>query len=95
MKMGSFSLLILFFSLSASSFADTSGFDYCFKPEKPLFFASSHYKNRYDEDLQAYNHCLKDFNDMQARLTKMQEESIANSMIILNEFVNHQKSMSQ
>ncbi len=77
--------LFLFVSInSASSFSEnsdpTSPADYCYKPEKPLFFSTSHYKHRYDEDMEEYERCHKTFVEMWERVSKMQQKSEKISM---------------
>ena len=62
--------------------------DYCYKPSKPLFFATSEYKNRYAEDMKEYQRCRKGFLEMQARVTAMEEESEKNAKKMRESFVN-------
>lgn len=96
MKMGSFFFLILFFSgLSAFSYAEDTSIpvDYCYKPDKPLFFATQYYKNRYADDVEQYKSCVKSFIEMQNRVAKMQQESEKNSLTTWNNFINHQKNV--
>lgn len=87
-KKNSLLFLFLFVSInSASSFAENSvatasgsPADYCYKPEKPLFFSTSHYKHRYDEDMEEYERCHKTFVEMWERVSKMQQKSEKISM---------------
>lgn len=83
MKTGSFFFLILFFTTASfSSFAEAVvssetvvPVDYCYKPDKPLFFATQHYKNRYADDIAEYGRCQKSFIEMKKHVANMQKES--------------------
>ena len=91
MKKNSFFFLFLLASVSASvsSFAEdadsTSPADYCYKPEKPLFFSTSHYKHRYNEDMEEYERCHKTFVEMWKRVSDMQQNSQKISMNMMKE----------
>lgn len=97
-KKNSLLFLFLFVSInSASSFAENSvatapgsPADYCYKPEKPLFFSTSYYKHRYDEDMEEYERCHKSFVEMWERVSKMQQKSekISMNMIKQSAFFN-------
>lgn len=79
-------LLILFFTtMSVLSQADEQ--DFCYKPSKPLFFASSEYKKRYAEDVKEYQRCRQSFIEMQARVASMKKESEKNAQLIQDNFI--------
>ncbi len=83
-------LLILFFTTisvlsQANSQADEQ--DFCYKPSKPLFFASSEYKKHYAEDVKEYQRCRQSFIEMQARVASMKKESEKNAQLIQDNFI--------
>lgn len=82
--------LILFFTtMSAISQADNQADaqDYCYKPSKPLFFATVEYKKRYAEDVEEHQRCRKGFIEMQARVASMKKESEKNAQLIQDKFI--------
>ena len=87
--------LILFFSItSALTFASgqakkqgNEAMDYCYKPTKLLFLASTEYKQRYDEDMKEYQRCRQGFMDMQARVASMKKESEKNARLMQENFI--------
>lgn len=91
MKMVSFLFFLLFITgLSASSYADDSvASDYCYKPGKPLFFSTANYKSRYEEDVAEYERCKQHFVEMQARVARLQQESMKKSQMIWQEYISH------
>jgi hypothetical protein len=62
--------------------------DYCYKPSKPLFFATEKYKRVYAEDLNEYRHCRQGYIEMQERVALMKAESEKNAKLIRNSFIN-------
>ena len=50
-------------------------YNYCYKPTKPLLFASGKSKQMYADDLQEYQRCKKNFDQMQADISKMKRLS--------------------
>ncbi len=84
-------LLILFFAtisvVSANDDQTDDKMDYCYKPSKPLFFATAEYKHRYADDVKEYDRCRQGFFEMQARVNAMKEESEKNAKKIQESFV--------
>jgi len=88
MKISSFFFLTLFLiGLSALSHADTyEPVAHCYKPSKPLFFASRQYKDRYRDDVQEYHSCLNTFIKHQELAAKMHTEAAQNALKTWNDF---------
>ncbi len=82
-----FSLLLVTVNIQANELHE---YDYCYKPEQPLFFSTQQTKNNYQEDLQEYHRCQQRFAEMQTRVNNMKQESEANRQHILNSFVGKQ-----
>lgn len=61
---------------------------YCYKPGKPLMFASSDYKARYEQDMLEYKNCHQGFLEMQARVTHMRHESEKHTQLLREQFLN-------
>ena len=61
---------------------------YCYRPGKPLFFATSDTKARYHEDLREYENCRQGFLEMQAHVTHMRHESEKNARQVRENFYN-------
>ncbi len=95
MKTSPFFFLTLFLTgICVSSYAETSEpFDFCYKPQKLLFFATEYYKNRYNEDIKEYERCQKVYIETQERVAEMQKESEKNSLSIWNKFVRHHQKV--
>lgn len=96
MKAGFFLFLFsMLSSLSLCAQANTSDTtdlaDYCYKPSKPLFFATMHYKKRYAEDVEEYQRCRQHFLEMQEDLAEMKTESEKNSQKIWDNFTEQQQ----
>jgi len=90
MKMGLIFLLCLFLpGLAISNPTKTEqSVDYCYKPNKPLLFSKQQYKQRYEQDLQEYQRCVKSFKEVHDNISNMRRESEKNSDKIMNNFVN-------
>ena len=85
----SFFLILFFTTMSVLSQADSQAGvqDYCYKPSKPLFFATAEYKRRYAEDVEEHQRCQKGFIEMQARVASMKKESEKNAQRIQDNFI--------
>lgn len=84
-------LLLFFMGLTVLSHADTyEPIAHCYKPSKPLMFASSHYKNRYTQDVEVYRICLKTFIEHQENAAKMHQEAAKNALKTWNDFASQQ-----
>lgn len=92
MRIGLFFLLILM--LPGLSFSSSSGSenkaDYCYKPNKPLWFSTHKYKQRYQEDMEEYQRCVQQFHEVHDNIAKMKAESDKNAQKIMADFVNKQ-----
>ena len=77
----------VFFSGTVNAMDDVP--NYCYKPSKPLFFATAQSNNRYNEDLQEYQYCQKRFAEMRVREAELKKESERNSQVILETFMNN------
>lgn len=88
MKIGFLFLLILFYPVLAlsSEKEENSSVDYCYKPDKPLLFAKRYHKQRYEEAVQEYQNCVRQFSQFQENLATMQSESEKNAQEIRNKF---------
>ena len=84
-------LAIIFIVVSFSGLvnAEDDVPNYCYKPSKPLFFATAQSNERYNEDLQEYQHCQKRYAEMRVREAELEKESERNSQIILETFMNN------
>ncbi len=62
----------------------------CYKPAKPLWFATSLYQKRYDDDVKQYHDCLKAFIKKQTYAAKMHSNAAQNALNTWNRFINNQ-----
>ncbi len=82
-------VLILLLSLvSQLVFADKYVPEHlCFKPERPLFMASSYHQEIYQQDIKQYKFCIREFITDQERAIIIHKESIKKATGHWNEFV--------
>lgn len=81
-------LILLQMSLSMSSYADLyEPVPQCYQPSKPLWFATAHYKQRYDSDVDEYQACMKAFIIKEERAAKMHAQSAQKALKTWNDFV--------
>ncbi|MFK5985672.1 MAG: hypothetical protein QM479_09615 [Pseudomonadota bacterium] len=59
----------------------------CFKPERPLFMASSYHQELYKQDIKQYKFCIREFIKEQERAIRIHNEAIKKSTSDWNEFV--------
>ncbi len=92
MKIALFIFSMLFFmGLCVSSQADTyEPVSHCYKPSKPLMFATRYYKDRYTRDVEEYQSCLKTFIEHQEYAAKMHKEAASNALKTWNDFARKQ-----
>ncbi|WP_198265328.1 hypothetical protein [sulfur-oxidizing endosymbiont of Gigantopelta aegis] len=62
--------------------------DYCYKPSKPLFFATNEYKRIYAEDVSEYKRCRQGYIEMKQRVALMKAEADKNAKLIHKRFIN-------
>lgn len=83
-----FFLLISFLGLSFSTYADTyEPVVHCYKPSKPLFFATQKYKDRYSQDVEKYQNCLKIFILRQQQAVEMHKNAAENAIKANNDII--------
>jgi len=63
--------------------------NYCYKPSKPLFFATAMSNKRYKEDLQEYQHCQKHYAEMRVHEAELKKEAERNSQVIFETFMDN------
>ncbi len=85
----SLALIFIVVSFSGLVNAEDDVPNYCYKPSKPLFFATAQSNERYNEDLQEYQRCQKRFAEMRVREAELKKESERNSQIILETFMGN------
>ena len=84
-------LAIIFIVVSFSGLvnAEDDVPNYCYKPSKPLFFATAQSNERYNEDLQEYQHCQKRYAEMRVREAELKKEFERKNQVILETFMGN------
>ena len=83
-------LSVLQMVISVSAYADLyEPVPHCYQPSKPLWFASSDYKERYDNDINEYHTCMKKFIQKQEIAAKKHNQAAQDAIAIWNDFVKN------
>lgn len=81
---------VLCMGFSVSSYADLyEPVPHCYQPSKPLWFASSDYKERYDNDVNEYHSCMKKFIQKQEIAAKKHNQAAQDAIAAWNDFVKN------
>ncbi|RKZ92762.1 MAG: hypothetical protein DRQ43_08755 [Gammaproteobacteria bacterium] len=84
-------LISLQMGISLSSHADLyEPIPQCYQPTKPLWFATSYYKQRYEQDIDDYKNCMTTFIKKQKRAAAKHTEAAKMALKSWNEFVKEQ-----
>ncbi len=94
MKLGVFLLLsIMLTGISMISFADNfEPLPHCYKPNKPLWMASSYYKKRYNNDAEQYQRCMKSFIKSQEIAAEIHTLAAQKALETWNDFANNKSA---
>ncbi len=88
MKLAVFLLLSMMLTgISVSSYADNFGpLSHCYKPTKPLWMATTYYKERYNSDVVEYQRCMKKFILAQEAAVNVHTQAAQKALETWNEF---------
>ena len=89
MKLAVFLLFSMMLSgISVNTYADNFGpLAHCYKPTKPLWLATAYYKERYNQDVEDYQHCMKAFIRAQEAAVKIHTQAAQQALQTWNDFV--------